>query len=91
MIPTVRCHVHFFLCTPFGYEQITARNFTSITNNSVILVRFSKDQACSLGKNSYTFQGYHSNTGARTIGKVFQRSVEDDESNMDTQKWTLLR
>ncbi|KAL3756643.1 hypothetical protein ACHAWU_002546 [Discostella pseudostelligera] len=79
-----------FIQSSSGFVQIQPRNSSPITNKTVISVRLSKDEACPLGKNGYTFQWYRSNTDVGIMNKGSQQSA-DEESKDNAQNWTFLR
>ncbi|KAL7445387.1 hypothetical protein ACHAXH_008036 [Discostella pseudostelligera] len=78
-----------FIQSSSGFDQIQPGNSSPITNNTVISVRLSKDEACPLGKNGYTFQWYRSNTDIGILNKDSQQST--DGESKDAQNWTFLR
>ena len=81
-----------FLQTPSGFEQLSNDDqdtsdgcLPSINNSSVISVRLSKDKACPLGKNGYTFQWYRSNSTATNSDD--SKDIGDDK---ETITWSVL-
>ena len=79
-----------FIQTSLGFDQIQTKKLSPITNNTVISVRLSKDEACPLGKNGYTFQWCRSNIHVGTTSNGLQQS-DAGESNYNAQSWTFLR
>jgi len=82
-----------FLQTPSGFDQlsnddqdISDGSLTPINNSSVISVRLSKDKACPLGKNGYTFQWYRSNSAVVATSK----DSKDTDNNKETITWSVL-
>eukprot|EP00571_Detonula_confervacea_P001345 CAMPEP_0172322554 /NCGR_PEP_ID=MMETSP1058-20130122/46213_1 /TAXON_ID=83371 /ORGANISM="Detonula confervacea, Strain CCMP 353" /LENGTH=625 /DNA_ID=CAMNT_0013038323 /DNA_START=42 /DNA_END=1919 /DNA_ORIENTATION=+ len=79
-----------FLQTPSGFEQVPNVDqfdphvFPSITNSSVVSVRLSKERACPLGKNGFSFQWYRTNTDSEMM-------KEQSMCSKDDEGWALLR
>ncbi|KAL3768666.1 hypothetical protein ACHAW5_000817 [Stephanodiscus triporus] len=86
--PVESCFI--FIQTSSGFELIQNETPTSITNESVISVRLTKDRACPVGKNGYTFQWYRSNTDG--VIKDASMCPSDGEHNDNALPgWSLLR
>ncbi|KAL3826517.1 hypothetical protein ACHAXA_004354 [Cyclostephanos tholiformis] len=79
-----------FIQTQFGFELVQSEALQSITTNSVISVRFTKDKACPVGKNGYTFQWYRSNIDG-VINDAFVHSCDGESNYKALPGWSLLR
>ena len=80
-----------FRQTSSGFEQlsndgqdISDGSLPPINNSSVISVRLSKDKACPLGKNGFTFQWYRSNVATTSDDSI------DTGNNEETITWSIL-
>jgi hypothetical protein len=86
--PVELCSI--FIQTPLGFEPIQRDALSSITTNSVISFRLTKDKACPIGKNGYAFQWYRSNIDG-VINDVIMQSFDSESDYKALPGWSLLR
>jgi hypothetical protein len=79
-----------FIQTPLGFELVQREALSSITTNSVIAIRLTKDKACHTGKNGYAFQWYRSNIDG-LINDAFVQSFDGNSNYKVPPGWSLLR
>ena len=86
--PAESCFI--FIQTPSGFDLVQNEALPSITNNSVISVRLTKDRTCPVGKNGYAFQWYRSNLDG-VIRDAFMQSFDGESNYKALSGWCLLR
>ena len=86
--PAESCFI--FIQTSSGFDLVQNEALPSITNNSVISVRLTKDRACPVGKNGYAFQWHRSNLDG-VVRDSFMHSFDGESNYKALPGWSLLR
>jgi hypothetical protein len=86
--PAESCFI--FIQTSSGVDLVQNEALPSITNNSVISVRLTKDRACPVGKNGYAFQWHRSNLDG-VVRDAFMHSFDGESNYKALPGWSLLR